>query len=345
MKPVYMHGKTDVGQVREVNEDAVRIASLPGGGSLLIVCDGLGGHGGGDVASKLAADVIAQRVFESVREDPRQVLFEALVNADQALHDAHGSGGSTVVVAWIKDDQAWVAWMGDSRLLHIRNDAIIEVTRDHTRVQDLMAGGELTEQAALSHPDRHVVTRALGAGDANPDVWEEPIQLKDGDALLLITDGVHDLVQPQEVLEWVSGVDYRDAVESLVRLANDRGGTDNITAAIAVIGTPRLGGTALAYADRQTPQPANRRLPGQDVLSPVSVVSPTKRDPTPPDGAARKEAPQVSSPASSPSSHLPLSLVVMAVVAALMLGLAGGFVARGLVQPPPTMGDLPGALP
>ncbi|MFT6159201.1 MAG: protein phosphatase, partial [Myxococcota bacterium] len=130
MKPVYMHGKTDVGQVREVNEDAVRIASLPGGGSLLIVCDGLGGHGGGDVASKLAADVIAQRVFESVREDPRQVLFEALVNADQALHDARGSGGSTVVVAWIKGDQAWVAWMGDSRLLHIRNDAIIEVTRD-----------------------------------------------------------------------------------------------------------------------------------------------------------------------------------------------------------------------
>ncbi len=332
MKPLYVHGKTDVGQVRDVNEDAVRIVSLPAGASVLIVCDGLGGHGGGDVASQLAADVIAQRVLESVREDPRQVLFEALVNADQALNDADSSGGSTVVVAWVKDDQAWVAWMGDSRLLHIRNDRIIDVTRDHTRVQDLMASGELTAQAALSHPDRHVVTRALGAGDANPDVWEEPIQLQDGDALLLITDGVHDLVQPQEVVEWVSGVDYRDAVESLVRLANERGGTDNITAAIAVIGTPRIGGTALNYEDRNTPPPASERATLQEA-PPRIVIS-----------AADQPKPVVAADVQRPSG-LPIPLVILAVAVALILGLVGGFVGRGLVSPHPAIDDLPAALP
>ncbi len=336
MKSVYVHGKTDVGQVRDVNEDAVRISSLPGGASLLIVCDGLGGHGGGDVASQLAADVIAQRVLESVREDPRQVLFEALVNADQALHDADSSGGSTVVVAWLRDDQAWVAWMGDSRLLHIRNDRIIDVTKDHTRVQDLMAAGELTPQAALTHPDRHVVTRALGAGDANPDVWEEPIQLLEGDALLLITDGVHDLVQPQEVLQWVSGVDYRDAVESLVRLANERGGTDNITAAIAVVGTPRVGGTALKYEDRNTPRPAESRATLQETPSPIAIPATPKRDPAEPPAPA---------PVTQASSGVAVPLVLLAVFAALFLGLLGGFVGRGLISPSPAIGDVPAALP
>jgi protein phosphatase len=180
-----------------------------------------------------------------------------------------------------------------------------------------------------------VGTRALAAGDANPDVWEEPIQLEDGDALLLISDGVHDLVQPEEILKWVSGVDYRDAVESLVRLANERGGTDNITAAIAVVGAPHVGGTALAYEDRRTPQPAENRATVPETPSPLAIAQKAK-----PVAPTTPPAPVV-----QPSSAVPIAWVILAVAAALVVGSVCGFVGRGLVSSPPAIDDVPAALP
>ena len=341
MSAIYVHGRTDVGRVRDINEDALHIESLHDGGRLLVVCDGLGGHGGGDVASKLATDVIAARVREASGEDPRHVLFEALQQADTAVAEAAAGGGSTVVVAWIHRREAWVAWMGDSRLAHLRNDALIDQTRDHTRVADLIDAGQLSETEAEHHADRHVVTRALGGGEGNPDVWDEPVPLKDGDALLLFSDGLHDLVPADEMVRWVSGVDYRDAVESLVNLANERGGTDNITVVCAVMGTPRIGGTALSYDDRKTAEPpVGRQTLAVDPGHRVPVAEPASPSPQPV---------RATSTESTPSGTRPwavgLPLVIVAVFLALLIGMVGGFVGRGLITPDRAAADLPTALP
>lgn len=316
MSALYVDGRTDVGRERELNEDALLIERIPGGGTLLVVCDGLGGHGGGDVASQLAARTLADVVQRESTEDPRRALYEGFIAADRAVSQDAASGGATAVAAYITGNQAWVAWAGDSRLLHLRDGRIVEATRDHTAVAELVARGELTPLQAEAHPERHVVTRALGSGDVQPDVWGEPVELLRGDALLLISDGVHDLVLPEEIPALLDGRDYREATALLVDLANERGGTDNITAALAVYESPQVN------RDGEASRTA-RRATLETTTAPVAA---------PPEPAPAPEPVRPPAPAPRPEpANLRVVVAAVLVLIALMLGFLAGFATRSLL--------------
>ena len=237
---------TDVGREREHNEDTGLVRSFPGG-HLLIVCDGMGGHAAGDVASQEACTAILEVLAGSINsgradEDPAGTLLRALTVANnQVLARAEEIGqrsmGTTAVVALVLDKMAWVGWVGDSRLYHLREGRVEHRTEDHTRVQEMVRHGILTPDQAESHPDGHILTMAIGGGSGaqahfKPSVWSEPIALGDEDVLLLCSDGLHDLLADDEMSEIMGGQPADWAVRALIDEANSRGGHDNISVAL-----------------------------------------------------------------------------------------------------------------
>jgi protein phosphatase len=264
--------RTDPGQERERNEDAGHIEELGGGAWLFVVCDGMGGHDDGDVASHTAIGHIVDHVVRHVDADaPYAVLHEALVGAHKAVtRVAAGSNmGTTAVVGWVRGDRCWYGWVGDSRLYHLRGHEVVERSEDHTRVAMLVASGEITEAEAADHPDASVLVQALGAGmlDVRPTVYREPIQLRDGDALVLCSDGLHDLVRDHELPGEILG-DAGTTASSLVDLANARGGHDNITVVVAQMG-------ANPPASRDTsPDLGSPKAPRPATVSPATASAP-----------------------------------------------------------------------
>lgn len=232
---------TDPGLERTRNEDSVLVAELGPDARALVVCDGMGGHDAGDVASEAAC----RRIFEEIdhrADDPDVpgVLVDGLHGAHEAvcaLAAARGGSdmGTTAVVARLRGDRLWFAWVGDSRLLLVRDGAVLTSTVDHTVVQRLIDEGELRPEDASSHPDLHVLTQCVGAAGQGvvPAVTDEPVILLPGDRIVLCSDGLHDLVSPAEVAEQVAGRDPEEATRILVELAKARGGHDNVTVVVA----------------------------------------------------------------------------------------------------------------
>jgi protein phosphatase len=235
--------QTHVGQQRTRNEDAVGVIDHGELGWSLLVCDGMGGHEDGDVASATAIarlnEILTARAAET---STSRLLHEALVSADQAIAAAGRPMGSTGVVARLRGAQVWYGWVGDSRLYILRNGHIIEKSEDHTRVAAMVASGELTVEAARAHPDAHMLTQALGSGAARPTVYAEPFESAHGDVVLLCSDGLHDLVDDHELGGEIAGLTPAEACNHLIALANSRGGHDNISVAIASFGEPRIPG-------------------------------------------------------------------------------------------------------
>jgi serine/threonine protein phosphatase PrpC len=240
---------TDVGRVRTSNEDFHGEFALPDGGVLLVVCDGMGGHEAGEVASAIAVETIG-RVFTSrPNDDPRDRLFDGFVEANanilaEAVRPGEGGMGTTGVAAFARDDEVYVAHVGDSRLYHLRGGEVAFRTKDHTRVQKMVDEGILSEEEAHSHPDANVLVRALGHQDASsgepsdpePDVRKNPLRLEPGDAIMLCSDGLYDLVQDDEVGATLAGKNAEEGAQALVDLANSRGGHDNITVSVLLYG-------------------------------------------------------------------------------------------------------------
>jgi serine/threonine protein phosphatase PrpC/formylglycine-generating enzyme required for sulfatase activity len=246
------HG-SDVGRHRELNEDTVLVREV-GDAKLLILCDGMGGHTAGDVASQEAALAIAGAVADALsdgraRREPVETLSWALLHAhEQVLAEAARTGargmGCTAVVALVLDGSAWVAWVGDSRLYHFNAGRLEHRTVDHSRVQAMVDHGILTPEEAAVHPDSHVLTMAIGgSGKVVPSVWGEPIVLREGDVLLLSSDGLHNSMDENDLAAVMGGQEPQRAAELLVREANTRDGSDNISVALlsvdAVIPTPQ----------------------------------------------------------------------------------------------------------
>lgn len=232
---------TDPGLERTRNEDSVLVAELSPDARALVVCDGMGGHDAGDVASEAAC----RRIFEEIdarADDPdvAGVLVDGLHGAHDtvcALAAARGGSdmGTTAVVARLRGDRLWFAWVGDSRLLLVRDGSVLTSTVDHTVVQRLIDQGELRPEDVASHPDLHVLTQCVGAAGQGvvPAVTDEPVILQPGDRIVLCTDGLHDLVTPAEVAEQVAGRDPEEATRILVELAKARGGHDNVSVVVA----------------------------------------------------------------------------------------------------------------
>jgi PPM family protein phosphatase len=273
----------DVGKARDHQEDYVN-ALEEAGQLLLLVCDGMGGHAAGDVASRRAGLILAQHFHVACLEqdsDVRLSLWSALVEANDVIKtEATAPGkagmGTTAVVAWLKDAAVWVAHVGDSRLLHLRGGDVVFRTKDHTRVQKMIDAGILTPEQAASHQDANVVLRALGHlpeggtdPEKQPEVQGDALHVEPGDAILLCSDGLYDLVSDAEVCATLGGKTPELAARALVDLANDRGGTDNISVAIGYYGCETAPWAAPARRHTLPEAPAPPRE-----LAPVVAPSP-----------------------------------------------------------------------
>jgi protein phosphatase len=220
--------------VRPVNEDAILIDPT---GALWAVADGMGGHGNGDLAAELVIDSLA-RVPHGA--GGRALLGQAFAAADtevrlRARERGLGEIGATVVALLIDGGQATLAWTGDSRAYRLRRGALERLTRDHSLVQELLDRGEISELEAGQHPQRHVVTRAVGAGDPAPPAYAD-LDLQPGDALLLCTDGLTRCVPDSKISMLLGGAaDPGNACRVLVEAALAAGAPDNVSVIVVRI--------------------------------------------------------------------------------------------------------------
>ena len=241
---------TDVGQVRDHNEDALGYCQprerevLAERGRLYLVADGMGGHVAGEVASECVVRTVMASYYESQAPTVRQGLSEAIQQANAALYEATSGEESrskmatTLVGAVVRGRQLHVANIGDSRAYLLREDTIRQLTEDHSFVTELVKRGRISEEEAASHPQRNIVTRALGTQPTvEADFYEEGIQ--PGDTVLLCTDGLWGEVSEEEMVQMATRpLDPKGMASELVALANQRGGPDNITVIILQIGEP-----------------------------------------------------------------------------------------------------------
>jgi len=232
---------TDKGVVRKQNQDTFfaccddekKIA-------LLVVCDGMGGAAAGDVASRLALNAFTDEVKKRLTGDPAdldyvRIVEEALMIANRIVFDAslgnreYRGMGTTLVAAIVTESGATVANVGDSRAYHVTRYGISQITRDHSIVEDMVQRGDITRDEARTHPNKNLITRALGtAEDVFPDVFT--LELLEDEYLFLCSDGLSNQVSDQEILyEIRRGETESAACEKLLEIAMLRGGPDNIT--------------------------------------------------------------------------------------------------------------------
>lgn len=245
------HG-SDAGRVRPLNEDYHRVWRFPGsGGELLVlaVADGMGGAAAGEVASKIAVEALDETVRRYVREREARrdvVGLESLLEksirlANRRVHAAalarKGSRGmgTTLTCVALEAGVAYVGHVGDSRAWLLREPRMYQLTKDHSWVEEQIEKGVLSEEEARDHEWRNLITRALGTRpQVAPDTAR--VDLAPGDVVLLATDGLHGVVGAEEILAEIRrSPDRQTAVDSLIALANERGGPDNVTVVIAEV--------------------------------------------------------------------------------------------------------------
>ncbi len=230
---------SDIGKNREMNQDYVytsenAVGNLP---NLFIVADGMGGHKAGEFASKFTVETIVESVRTNEQKEPVRIIEEAIQTANRELiqkarQDETMTGmGTTVVVVTVIGDKAFVANVGDSRMYVIGKE-ITQVTRDHSLVEEMVRMGELAKDAAKDHPDKNIITRAVGAAqDVDVDFFE--VELYPQDYILMCSDGLTNMVEDEDIRRIVqSQRDVAERVEKLVETANDHGGQDNITVVV-----------------------------------------------------------------------------------------------------------------
>lgn len=231
--------KTDKGNVRENNQDSYAVGEFPGDVAWAVVCDGMGGASGGNIASALAVRVISEKIKVSYREDMsdrsiRNMLEAAIVAAnlavfDMAVKNAVLAGmGTTVVCAVVKNDCCFIAHVGDSRAYLLSDSSISQITTDHSVVQTLVEKGQLTVDEAKAHPSKNIITRALGVEDRVKIDFDQ-LDIEQDQTILLCTDGLSNFLETDEIYDLVKDGKYYAFAERLVKKANENGGGDNIT--------------------------------------------------------------------------------------------------------------------
>ncbi len=263
---------TDVGRRRTGNEDSYDIWVSDELGrdhvadTLLVVCDGMGGSNAGEVASRMAVEAIVRTFAAERGEDLQVALGHAVETANLEVHDHSRSRpdlqgmGTTCTVAAFKGDLLVLAQVGDSRAYLVRDGRLRQLTEDHSLVAQLVARKQLTPAEAKTDPRRNVVTRSVGVAPAvevDVTVFEEP--LRPGDTVLVCSDGLHGQVTDDELARAASGESLDRACRELIAIANDRGGPDNITLALARIeGPPDEPRAAPRRIRAGSPAPASR---------------------------------------------------------------------------------------
>ena len=235
---------TDVGLVRKENQDACAVCQHEESGhTLCVVCDGMGGAAGGKLASRIAVDTFMTEMQKVLRRDMtpeqlREASSYAVVLANRAIRDAAEASvdcrgmGTTLVSAVSYDGGAVLSNVGDSRAYHITADGIQRVTKDHSLVESMVDRGDITAEEARRHPNRNLITRALGP-DMSALSDEYICPLEPGDFLLLCSDGLVDTVTDQEMLfEVIHGDDLNTCLDRLLAISKSHGASDNVTAVL-----------------------------------------------------------------------------------------------------------------
>lgn len=231
---IQVFGATDVGMKRKNNQDTFLIDETLG---LYLVADGMGGHLGGEVASKLAADTTQQYCREHKQVNPRERLEKAINVASEKIYTEGQNNedlkamGTTVVAVLAQDNFAYIAQVGDSRVYLCSQGSLWQITEDHTVVQEEIRAGLISPDDIENHEFQHVITRSVGyQKDVAVDIYRRKLQ--PNDTFLLCSDGLSGLVKNNEILEHLEGNSIETSVKSLIALANSRGGTDNITVVV-----------------------------------------------------------------------------------------------------------------
>lgn len=227
--------KTDIGRKRSLNQDCVYSCNVPIGSldNLFIVADGMGGHKAGDYASAYTVNAIEREVEMSDEKLPIKILNEAVRCANKEIYEKaqaeedFAGMGTTVVVATVSENTLYVGNVGDSRLYVISED-ITQITRDHSLVEEMIRVGEIKREDARLHPDKNIITRAVGA-EANVNVDFFEVELNDGDVVLMCSDGLSNMIPDEDICKIIkSKDDVKDIADELVSIANHNGGKDNI---------------------------------------------------------------------------------------------------------------------
>lgn len=249
VKPgVEVAGLSDVGCQRENNEDSYLYwepaseKEFRRKGRLAIIADGMGGHEGGQEASRMAVETVREVYDRVVEDDPRAALVEAFAAAHTRIveyadrYPVYHGMGTTCTAMVLRGHELFVVHVGDSRLYLIRDGQITRLTRDHSYVGRLVESGLVRAEDAEKHPQRHILTAALGAGIEAAVEAGPIVPVRAGDDLLLCTDGLWSLLLESEMVSLVSGNAPAEGCDALVRLAKQRGGPDNITVQVLRIG-------------------------------------------------------------------------------------------------------------
>jgi protein phosphatase len=241
-------GITDVGMKRQRNEDNYLINDEL---RLFVVADGMGGHAGGEYASQIAVTSV-EEVLVNIRDErnisdngraTRDMLIQEKLKYairlagkrifERAQEDSEFRGmGTTALVLFIDDRRGYVAHVGDSRAYRMRSDTVVQLTEDHSLVNEQIKAGLINRDAAKSHKLRNIITRSLGYQE-EVEIDTQVIEIERGDYYLLCSDGLSNLVEDHEMLELLNSSPFQEAARNLVDLANKRGGDDNITAVLA----------------------------------------------------------------------------------------------------------------
>ncbi len=233
--------KTDKGMVRNVNQDAYAANILSDGSAFAVVCDGMGGANAGDVASKTAVEVISRYVTNSYApsmtlDDIARLLNNAVVSANIEIFDMSQTNadlngmGTTAVITVVRGEKAVIVNVGDSRA-YLINGKLTQITRDHSVVQSLVESGKLSMSEARVHPEKNVITRALGVeNDILCDAY--CVDFSSDDKLLLCTDGLSNFVDGTDILYIANNTPCDKISDLLIQKANKNGGRDNITAVV-----------------------------------------------------------------------------------------------------------------
>jgi len=218
--------------------------------TLAVLCDGIGGHRAGEIAAQMGVSIISETIFESDPNNPLDVMEQAIRRASAAIYQASQSDqgragmGATCAIAWVIGNRLFTANLGDSRIYLLRKGHIVQLTTDHTWVQEAYDAGLIQESERENHPNAHVIRRYLGTkSEPEPDfrLWyfegesdeeaqnNQGMRLIAGDTLILCSDGLTDLVEDPEIQSVIKEKPFDTAVDNLIQMANARGGYDNTT--------------------------------------------------------------------------------------------------------------------
>ena len=226
---------SDIGQKRQVNQDFIFTSEDPVGNlpNLFVVADGMGGHNAGDFASRYGVSVLVETIKKDKNYNPVKIMRAAIEAANREVFrqaeadEAMAGMGSTMVVCTVVGDYAYVANVGDSRLYLARPEELTQITQDHSLIAEMVRLGELSEEEGRHHPDKNIITRAIGTSeDIRVDFFD--MKLEEGDRILMCSDGLTNMVDNGQIREILEGSASEDSAKALVDRANENGGEDNV---------------------------------------------------------------------------------------------------------------------